>query len=162
VYRRSLFVLLSFFLLSNLLSGLGCTACDYPLSYLQFVHTCAVCGTIRYMKIVLETILIEIRTLSTYHFLLFTKLVSNGAKLIKTVPFHSTSYNRITRFAILDTLYVLYRSIANQSYSLRAEWYWMYSMQICLYNINRGCNITFLHVYKKKEILPKLAVSNFQ
>ena len=144
------------------LSGLGCTACDYHLSLLQFVHTFTVSGTIRYMKIVLETILIEIRTLLTYHFLLFTKLVPNGAKLIETVPFHSTSYNRITRFANLDTLYVLYRSIVNHSYSLRAEWYWMYSMQFFLYNINRGCNITFFHMYKNNEILSKLAVSNFQ
>ena len=93
-------------MMAIVLSGVGCTACDYPLSLLQFVHTFTVSGTIRYMKIVLETILIEIRTLSTYHFLWFTKLVSNGAKLIETVPFHSTSYNRITQSAILDTLYV--------------------------------------------------------
>jgi len=73
------------------------------------------------MKIVLETILIEIITLSTYHFLWFTKLVPNGAKLMETVHFHGPNCNRITQFAILDTLYALYKSIVNQSYSLRAE-----------------------------------------
>jgi hypothetical protein len=124
-----------FFLMTIVLSGVGCTACDYPLSLLQFVHTFTVSCTIRYMKIVLETILIEIRTLSTYHFLGFTKLVPYDAALMETVHFHGPNCNRITQFAILDTLYVLYRSIMNQSYSLRAEWYWMHSMQFYFYNI---------------------------
>ena len=103
------------------LSVPGCTACDYSLSYLQFVHTFTVSGTIRYMQIVLETMIIEIRTLSTYHFLVFTKLVPYYAALMETVHFHGPNCNRITQFDILDTLYVLYRSIVNQSYSLRAE-----------------------------------------
>jgi len=84
---------------------LGCTASDYHLSLLQFVHTFTVSRTIRYMKIVLETILIEIRTLSTYHFLGFTKLVPSDSTLMAPVHFHGPSCNRITQCAILDTLY---------------------------------------------------------
>ena len=118
-----------FFLMAIVLSGLGCTACDYPLSLLQFVHTFTVSGTIRYVNNVLETILIEIRTLSTYHFLGFTKLVPNDATLMAPVHFHGSTCNIITQSAILDTLYVLYRSIVNQSYSLTAKWYFMHSMQ---------------------------------